>query len=180
MLLPRLRSIHWRRKSSENQRRWIWTTVDSTAGLDEIRSFVCLGAGFAFSDAEIYGRTKSRRGNDSSVFISPDFLSSLLVVLRAWKVRRSEIFIEKVERWIFFRSRYYFAFIFSEMINNASGLGFRAATDDWNLLTNVKPLALETSTSLKSIIDNWNIRKEKTSNRKSEFDFLVRNFSFFF
>lgn len=59
--------------------------------------------------------------------------------------------------------RYYFAFILSEAVNNAAGLGFsgidKKGIPQWNLLTNVKPLQLELGTSLKVVIDMWNMRK---------------------
>ncbi|CAF0824035.1 unnamed protein product [Adineta steineri] len=60
------------------------------------------------------------------------------------------------------RAKYYFAFLLSEAINNAGGLGLNGVDEKgrpkWNLLTNVKPLQLETATSLKVILDNWNIQ----------------------
>jgi len=60
------------------------------------------------------------------------------------------------------RVKYYFAFILSEAINNAAGLGFngydKSGIPEWDLLTNVKPLQLETATSLKVVIDVWNIQ----------------------
>jgi len=60
--------------------------------------------------------------------------------------------------------RYYFAFILSEAVNNAAGLGFngidKKGIPQWNLLTNIKPLQLETATSLKVVLDLWNIRKD--------------------
>jgi lysophospholipid acyltransferase 1/2 len=59
--------------------------------------------------------------------------------------------------------RYYFAFIISEAVNNAAGLGFngfdKQGLPRWNLLTNIKPLELETATSLKVVLDVWNMRK---------------------
>jgi len=62
------------------------------------------------------------------------------------------------------RGKYYFAFILSEAVNNAAGLGFNGYDQtkdnrpDWSLLTNVKPFELESATSLKVIIDVWNIQ----------------------
>lgn len=60
--------------------------------------------------------------------------------------------------------RYYFAFILSEAVNNAAGLGFNGFDDKgipkWDLLTNVRPLKLELATSLKVVIDEWNMRKK--------------------
>lgn len=48
-------------------------------------------------------------------------------------------------------------------MNNAAGLGFngfdKAGVPRWNLLTNVKAIQLETATSLKVVIDMWNMRK---------------------
>ncbi|CAF4855024.1 unnamed protein product, partial [Rotaria socialis] len=60
------------------------------------------------------------------------------------------------------RAKYYFAFILAEAINNAGGLGLNGVDDKgrpkWNLLTNIKPFQLETATSLKAILDLWNMR----------------------
>jgi len=60
------------------------------------------------------------------------------------------------------RARYYFAFIFSEAVNNAGGLGFNGFDEKgqprWNLLTNIKPFELERATSLKVTLDVWNIQ----------------------
>jgi lysophospholipid acyltransferase 1/2 len=57
------------------------------------------------------------------------------------------------------------AFILSEAVNNAAGLGFngydQSGKAKWNLLTNVLPLQLELATSLKVILDVWNIRKKR-------------------
>lgn len=59
------------------------------------------------------------------------------------------------------RAKYYFAWKLGELSNLAAGLGFRGYDDDgkekWDLLTNVKIWQLETSTSLKVLIDSWNL-----------------------
>ena len=61
------------------------------------------------------------------------------------------------------RFRYYFAFILSDAVNNAAGLGFngydKTGVASWNLLTNIQPFKLETATSLKVVLDAWNMRK---------------------
>jgi hypothetical protein len=61
--------------------------------------------------------------------------------------------------------RYYFAFILAEAINNAAGLGLNGLDEKgqpkWDLLTNIKPFELEKATSLKVILDMWNIRKNR-------------------
>ena len=53
----------------------------------------------------------------------------------------------------------------AEAVNNAAGLGFNGLDQDgipqWNLLTNVKPFDLEKATSLKVVLDLWNMRKNK-------------------
>ena len=75
--------------------------------------------------------------------------------------------------------RYYFAFILSEAVNNAAGLGFngnnKAGEPQWNLLTNVQPFKLETATSLKVVLDNWNMRKNEMRRLKDliAFVFLI-------
>lgn len=73
------------------------------------------------------------------------------------------IYIIKTDDLFFLR--YYFAFILSETVNNAAGLGFngydKSGVPKWDLLTNVKPIELESATSLKTVIDKWNMRKNK-------------------
>ncbi|CAF0779940.1 unnamed protein product [Rotaria sordida] len=60
------------------------------------------------------------------------------------------------------RAKYYFAFILSEAVNNAGGLGFNGLDEKgrpkWDLLTNIKPFKLETATSLKVVLDLWNMQ----------------------
>jgi len=60
------------------------------------------------------------------------------------------------------RGKYYFAWKFGESINNASGLGFNGYDESgrakWDLVKNVSIRKLESATSLKGIVDNWNIQ----------------------
>lgn len=60
------------------------------------------------------------------------------------------------------RIKYYFAWVFGDLVNNVSGLGFNGYDEKgeplWNLVTNVNIIEFETSTSMKSYIDNWNIQ----------------------
>jgi len=60
------------------------------------------------------------------------------------------------------RAKYYFAFILSEAINNAAGLGLNGVDEKgnpkWDLLTNIVPYKLETATSLKVVLDIWNMQ----------------------
>jgi hypothetical protein len=50
-------------------------------------------------------------------------------------------------------------------VNNAGGLGFNGLNEKgqpkWDLLTNIKPFELEKATSLKVILDYWNMRMYK-------------------
>ncbi|XP_078538707.1 membrane-bound glycerophospholipid O-acyltransferase 2-like [Lissotriton helveticus] len=59
------------------------------------------------------------------------------------------------------RPKYYFLWTMADAINNAAGFGFSGYDKDgkpcWDLLTNLNILKIETSTSLKMLIDNWNI-----------------------
>jgi lysophospholipid acyltransferase 1/2 len=74
-----------------------------------------------------------------------------------------------IEAFFCLFDRYYFAFILSEAINNAAGLGFDGYENGearWNLLTNVKPFQLETATSLKVILDLWNMREKKNKRKR--------------
>ncbi len=47
-------------------------------------------------------------------------------------------------------------------MNNAGGLGFNGLNEKgqpkWDLLTNIKPFELEKATSLKVVLDYWNMR----------------------
>jgi len=51
----------------------------------------------------------------------------------------------------------------AEAVNNAGGLGLNGVDEKgrpkWDLLTNMKPFQLEKATSLKVVLDHWNIRK---------------------
>ncbi len=71
--------------------------------------------------------------------------------------------VRKIRLFFNFVFRYYFAFILAEAVNNAGGLGFNGIDEKgrpkWDLLTNIKPWQLETATSLKVILDYWNMRK---------------------
>ena len=75
--------------------------------------------------------------------------------------------IEKMNDWLMICRRYYFAFLLSEAINNAGGLGFNGldakGQPKWDLLTNITPFRLEKATSLKVVLDSWNIRKANSS-----------------
>lgn len=59
------------------------------------------------------------------------------------------------------RSKYYLAWVLSDVVNNASGLGFNGYDADdnpkWDLVTNINILKIETGTSMKALFDNWNI-----------------------
>ncbi|CAF0937475.1 unnamed protein product [Brachionus calyciflorus] len=60
------------------------------------------------------------------------------------------------------RLYYYIPWTLSDAVNNASGFGFNGYDDKgeskWDLLTNINILELETSTSIKHVIDNWHIQ----------------------
>jgi len=63
---------------------------------------------------------------------------------------------------IFLRARYYFVWIFSEAVCNAAGFGFNGYNEDgsekWDLLTNIRIHKIETASSMKVLLDNWNIQ----------------------
>lgn len=88
-------------------------------------------------------------------------LSTVIHLLHSWKVRATvrQMKVDKCP------SRYYFAFLLSEAVNNAAGLGFNGYDEKnpgiprWNLVTNIKPFELERATSLKVVFDLWNMRK---------------------
>ncbi|XP_077382552.1 lysophospholipid acyltransferase 1 isoform X4 [Festucalex cinctus] len=60
------------------------------------------------------------------------------------------------------RPKFYFAWKLGESINNAAGFGFSGMDANgkasWNLLSNVDIVGVETATSFKTFIDNWNIK----------------------
>ncbi|PFX28210.1 Membrane-bound O-acyltransferase domain-containing protein 2 [Stylophora pistillata] len=57
--------------------------------------------------------------------------------------------------------RYYFAFKIAEAANNMGGLGFNGFDENgkarWNRVTNANILKIEFATSMKMMLDNWNI-----------------------
>jgi lysophospholipid acyltransferase 1/2 len=59
------------------------------------------------------------------------------------------------------KTRLYIVWILSDAVNNASGLGFNGFTEDgtakWDLVTNISPHGVESSTSFKTFVDKWNI-----------------------
>nr|XP_020490241.1 lysophospholipid acyltransferase 1 [Labrus bergylta] len=60
------------------------------------------------------------------------------------------------------RPKFYFAWTLADAVNNAAGYGFLGmdvnGKPSWNLICNVNILGIETATSFKTFIDNWNIR----------------------
>nr|XP_058944698.1 lysophospholipid acyltransferase 6-like isoform X2 [Pocillopora verrucosa] len=82
----------------------------------------------------------------------PDFISSNPLL---WRLAYAWISIVSV------RMRYYFAFKLAEAMNNFCGLGFNGFDENgrakWNRMTIVNILKIEFATSLKEVLDNWNI-----------------------
>ncbi|XP_037129658.1 lysophospholipid acyltransferase 1 isoform X1 [Syngnathus acus] len=60
------------------------------------------------------------------------------------------------------RPKFYFAWTLGDVINNAAGFGFSGMDEHgkatWNLLSNLNIMRVETATSFKTFIDNWNIQ----------------------
>ncbi|XP_040280228.1 lysophospholipid acyltransferase 2-like isoform X1 [Bufo bufo] len=60
------------------------------------------------------------------------------------------------------RPKYYFAWTLADAINNAAGFGYNGISEDgeerWDRLSNLNILRIETATSFKMFIDNWNIQ----------------------
>ncbi|KAM7420422.1 hypothetical protein PAMA_014915 [Pampus argenteus] len=60
------------------------------------------------------------------------------------------------------RPKFYFAWTLADAVNNAAGYGFLGVDENgkpsWNLICNLNILKIETATSFKTFIDNWNIR----------------------
>uniref|UniRef100_A0A8D0BD12 Membrane bound O-acyltransferase domain containing 1 n=1 Tax=Salvator merianae TaxID=96440 RepID=A0A8D0BD12_SALMN len=60
------------------------------------------------------------------------------------------------------KPKYYFAWTLADVINNAAGYGFSGVDEQgnfhWDLLSNLNIRNIETATSFKIYIDNWNIQ----------------------
>ncbi|XP_046898824.1 lysophospholipid acyltransferase 1 [Hypomesus transpacificus] len=60
------------------------------------------------------------------------------------------------------RPKFYFAWTLADAINNAAGYGFRGVDENgkacWDLVSNLNIWGIETATSFKTFIDNWNIQ----------------------
>ncbi|XP_032810757.2 membrane-bound glycerophospholipid O-acyltransferase 1-like [Petromyzon marinus] len=60
------------------------------------------------------------------------------------------------------RPKYYFAWTLADAINNAAGFGFNGydknGRSKWDLVSNLNIWNIETATSFKMFIDNWNIQ----------------------
>uniref|UniRef100_A0A8D3C8M6 Membrane bound O-acyltransferase domain containing 1 n=1 Tax=Scophthalmus maximus TaxID=52904 RepID=A0A8D3C8M6_SCOMX len=60
------------------------------------------------------------------------------------------------------RPKFYFAWTLADAVNNAAGYGFSGMDENgkpsWDLVCNLNILGIETATSFKTFIDNWNIQ----------------------
>ncbi|XP_062894158.1 lysophospholipid acyltransferase 2b isoform X1 [Mobula hypostoma] len=60
------------------------------------------------------------------------------------------------------RPKYYFAWSLADAINNAAGFGFNGYDEQgnarWDLISNLNIVNIESATSFKMFIDNWNIQ----------------------
>ncbi|KAM9310436.1 lysophospholipid acyltransferase 1 [Pholidichthys leucotaenia] len=60
------------------------------------------------------------------------------------------------------RPKFYFAWTLADAVNNAAGFGFLGMDENgkpsWDLISNLNVIGIETATSFKTFIDNWNIR----------------------
>uniref|UniRef100_A0A8C5F010 Lysophospholipid acyltransferase 1-like n=1 Tax=Gouania willdenowi TaxID=441366 RepID=A0A8C5F010_GOUWI len=60
------------------------------------------------------------------------------------------------------RPKFYFAWTLADAVNNAAGYGFQGmggnGKPSWDLISNINIVGIETATSFKTFIDNWNIR----------------------
>uniref|UniRef100_A0A3P8UXV3 Membrane bound O-acyltransferase domain containing 1 n=1 Tax=Cynoglossus semilaevis TaxID=244447 RepID=A0A3P8UXV3_CYNSE len=60
------------------------------------------------------------------------------------------------------RPKFYFAWTLADAVNNAAGYGFLGIDEhgkaSWDLICNLNIVGIETATSFKTFIDNWNIR----------------------
>ncbi|KAM4568230.1 lysophospholipid acyltransferase 1 [Fundulus diaphanus] len=60
------------------------------------------------------------------------------------------------------RPKFYFAWTLADAVNNAAGYGFMGMDESgkpsWDLVSNLNIIGIETATSFKTFIDNWNIQ----------------------
>ncbi|MED6261602.1 hypothetical protein ATANTOWER_007393 [Ataeniobius toweri] len=60
------------------------------------------------------------------------------------------------------RPKFYFAWTLADAVNNAAGYGFlgmdESGKPSWDLVSNLNIIGIETATSFKTFIDNWNIQ----------------------
>ncbi|KAE8623996.1 hypothetical protein XENTR_v10005799 [Xenopus tropicalis] len=84
------------------------------------------------------------------------------------------------------RPKYYFAWTLADAINNAAGFGYNGISEDgterWDLLSNLDIVKIETATSFKMFIDNWNIQTAvwlKELRTKISITIIVYSFSIF-
>uniref|UniRef100_A0A3P9P2G2 Membrane bound O-acyltransferase domain containing 1 n=1 Tax=Poecilia reticulata TaxID=8081 RepID=A0A3P9P2G2_POERE len=60
------------------------------------------------------------------------------------------------------RPKFYFAWTLADAVNNAAGYGFLGMDESgkpcWDLVSNLNIIGIETATSFKTFIDNWNIQ----------------------
>uniref|UniRef100_A0A3B5MKJ5 Membrane bound O-acyltransferase domain containing 1 n=1 Tax=Xiphophorus couchianus TaxID=32473 RepID=A0A3B5MKJ5_9TELE len=60
------------------------------------------------------------------------------------------------------RPKFYFAWTLADAVNNAAGYGFLGMDGSgkpcWDLISNLNIIGIETATSFKTFIDNWNIQ----------------------
>uniref|UniRef100_A0A4W5R9V7 Membrane bound O-acyltransferase domain containing 1 n=1 Tax=Hucho hucho TaxID=62062 RepID=A0A4W5R9V7_9TELE len=65
------------------------------------------------------------------------------------------------------RPKFYFAWTLADAINNAAGYGVKGVDEagqvSWDLISNISIWGIETATSFKKFIDNWNIQTVLTS-----------------
>ena len=59
------------------------------------------------------------------------------------------------------RFKFYFFWLLADSINNAAGFGYNNSTKTWDLLSNIKPLELETCDNVKTWTRFWNIQTAK-------------------
>ncbi|XP_028281512.1 lysophospholipid acyltransferase 1 [Parambassis ranga] len=60
------------------------------------------------------------------------------------------------------RPKFYFAWTLADAVNNAAGYGFQGMDENgkpsWDFICNINIIGIETATSFKTFIDNWNMR----------------------
>ncbi|KAG8451229.1 hypothetical protein GDO86_003461 [Hymenochirus boettgeri] len=153
----------------------IWSLPSPLSYLSYTLSFLGLLAGpvCSYNDYQIFIQGEEKSGNPLVAVSRKLSLCCLLLVAhlvlsdrfslshdpdRSLISHYTDLYLMAVSR----RPKYYFAWTLADAVNNAAGFGYNGISDDgterWDLLSNLNIFKIETASSFKSFIDNWNIQ----------------------